>query len=251
VATPATAQQKVAQRLEFAQLQNRATRLPMLAERITKLYLQIGLKLPGSRASRSLAAVIGEFEGGLREQVAQAPTPEIRENYQLLELLWVEFKAIAQKPPDLDNARVLVELDEEVAWIAAKGAVLVRDYAKAQANDLVRAAGEARLLSQHIARLYLQRSWGIGPDTVAGQLASADAEFRKAMARLSEAPQNTPDIRSELQLAENQYIFLGQAAERLNTGRNTARELEFISKTCDNILEVMDRATRLYEGVRS
>jgi hypothetical protein len=250
-AMPAAAQQKVAPKLEFAQLQNRAIRLPMLAERITKLYLQVGQRLLGSRTARSLATAIGEFESVLREMVAQAPTPEIRENYQLLELLWVDFRAIAQKPPDFDSARALAEQDEEVAWIAGKGANLIRDYAKAQGNDLVRTAGEVRVLSQRIAKLYLLRSWGIRPDLVAGELKAADAEFRKAMAILAGAPQNTPEIKAELQLAENQYIFMGQAVERLDTGKNVTRELEFVAKTCDNILEVMDRAARLYEGVRS
>ena len=250
-AMPASAQQKAAPRLEFAQLENKATRLPMLAERITKLYLQVGQKLLGSRVSRSLAAAIGEFDAGLKELVAQAPTPEIKENYQLLELLWADFKAIAQKPPDVDNARALAELDEEVAWIAAKGATLIHDYAKAQANEFIRTAGDVRVIVQRIGKLYLLRGWGIHPGTIAGDLKAADADFRKAMARLADAPQNTPEIKAELQLAENQYVFLGQAAERLDTGKNATRELEFIAKTCDNILEVMDRAARLYEGVRS
>jgi hypothetical protein len=250
-AMPAAAQQKIAPRLEFTQLQARAARLPMLAERITKLYMQVGQKLLGSRTSRSLAVAIAEFESGMKELVAQAPTPEIKENYQLLVLLWIEFKAIAQKPPDLDHARALAEQNEEVVWIAGKGAQLIQDYARSQGNELLRAALDVRVLSQRIAKLYLFRNWGIRSDVVANDLKAADADFRKAMAKLVDAPQNTPEIKAELQLAENQYIFLGQAVERLNTGRNVTRELEFVAKTCDNILEVMDRAARLYEGVRS
>lgn len=250
-AVPALAEQKAAPKLDLAQLQNKAARLPMLAERITKLYTQVGQNVLGSRTTRNLPAAIKEFEAGLKELLAQAPTPEIKENYQLLEQLWAEYRVIAQKPPNLDDARALAEQNEEVVWIATKGAQLVRDFAKSQANELIRTAGDVRVLSQRIAKLYLFRSWGIRSEVIANDLKAADAEFRKDMAKLLNAPQNTPEIKAELQLAENQYIFLGQAIERLNTGKNVTRELEFVAKTCDNILEVMDRATRLYERVPS
>ena len=252
IAVPAAAQQKSAPpKLDLAQLQNKSARLPMLAERITKLYTQIGQGVLASRTSRSLPMAIMEFETGLKELVAQAPTAEIKENYQLLEQLWTEYKAIASKAPNLDSARVLAEQNEEVVWIATKGAQLVLDYSKAQASELIRTAGEVRVLSQRIAKLYLFRSWGIRSDVIANDLKAADELFRKDMAKLLNAPQNTPEIKAELQLAENQYIVLGQAIDRLNTGKNVTRELEFVAKTCDNILEVMDRATRLYEGVKS
>jgi len=250
-AVPAGAQQKAAAKLDIAALQNKATRLPMLAERITKLYSQVGQNVLGSRTSRNLPAAIAEFEAGLKELVVQAPTPEIKENYQLLEQLWAEYRAIALKPPNLDSARLLAEQNEEVVWIATKGAQMVQDYARSQANELIRTAGEVRVLSQRIAKLYLFRSWGIRSEVIANDLKTADAQFRKAMAKLLAAPQNTPEINAELQLAENQYIFLGQAIQRLNAGKNVPQELEFVAKTCDNILEVMDRAARLYEGVKS
>jgi hypothetical protein len=250
-ALPAVAQLKAAAKLDPAQLQNKAMRLPMLAERIAKLYTQIGQKVLGSRTTRNLPAAVAEFDAVLKEMVAQAPTPEIKENYQLLEQLWIEYRVIAQKPPNVDDARQLVEQNEEVVWIAAKGAMLVHENARAQADELIRTAGEVRVLSQRIAKLYLYRSWGLRSGLVANDLKTADAEFRKAMARLANAPQNTPEIKAELELAENQYIFLGQSIERLNAGKNANRELEFITKTCDNILEVMDRAARLYENMKS
>ena len=61
------------------------------------------------------------------------------------------------------------------------------------------------------------------------------------------APQNTDQIKSELALAETQWVFLGQAIERLDANKTSATELEHVSKACDNILEVMERVTRLYE----
>jgi hypothetical protein len=244
VPTPALA------RPDAAALTNRAIRQPMLAERITKLYTQVGQNILGPRTARQLPAALQDFEAGLKELVANASTPEIRENYQLLDQLWGEYKAIASKPPTLENARKLAEQNEEVVWISTKGAQLVQENLRTARGDLIRTAGDVRVLSQRIAKLYLFRSWGIRSDVIANDLKAADVEYRAAMAKLHVAPQNTQEIRAELQLADNQYLFLGQAIERLNTGRNAPRELEFVAKTCDNILEVMERVTRLYESLK-
>lgn len=50
-------------------------------------------------------------------------------------------------------------------------------------------------------------------------------------------------------LAETQYLFLKQAIERLNANKTSTMELEHVTKACDNILEVMERVTKLYEVV--
>ena len=57
------------------------------------------------------------------------------------------------------------------------------------------------------------------------------------------APQNTDQIKSELALAETQWVFLRQAIERLDANKTSTTEFEHVSKACDNILEVMERAT--------
>ena len=232
-----------------AVLTNRAMRQPMLAERITKLYTQVGQNILGARTARQLPAAVQEFQAGLKELLANAPNAEIRENYQLLDQLWGEYKSIASKTPTLENARKLAEQNEEVVWISTKGAQLIQEQSRTVRGDLIRTAGDIRVLSQRIAKLYLFRSWGIRSDVIANDLKDADAAYRVAMARLAAAPQNTPEIRAELQLADNQYLFLGQAIARLNAGRNAAQELEFVAKTCDNILEVMERVARLYEAL--
>ena len=238
-------------RLDAAELTNRAIRQPMLAERITKLYTQVGQNILGTRTARQLPAAMQEFEAGLKELVANASNAEIRENYQLLDQLWGEYKSIASKAPTLENARKLAEQNEEVVWIATKGAQLIQENPRTARGDLIRTAGDVRVLSQRIAKLYLFRSWGIRSDVIANDLKAADDEYRAAMAKLNKAPQNTPEIRAELLLADNQYLFLGQAIARLNAGRNVPKELEFVAKTCDNILEVMERVARLYEAIKT
>jgi hypothetical protein len=53
---------------------------------------------------------------------------------------------------------------------------------------------------------------------------------------------------AELQLAENQHGFLLQAARDLQSAKDPRAGLEAVAKSCDNILEVMERVAALYEG---
>ena len=249
----ADAQQKAkpAPKFDGAAALNTAAREPMLAERITKSFALIGQKVLEFRSRRQLDDSIKEFEAGLKTLQATAPTPEIRENYQLLEQLFDEFKSISAKPANLDNAKAIAEQNEELVWISTKGAQLIQQHTKSTRSDLIGTAGELRTLTQRIAKLYLFRSWGIRSEVIANDLKKAEADYRTAIDRLLKAPQNTEQIKSELALAETQWLFLKQAIERLNANRTSITELEHVSKACDNILEVMERVTKLYEVVKA
>ncbi len=249
----ASAQQKAKPSTKFdaAAALNTAARLPMLAERVTKSFALIGQKVLESRSRRQLDDSIKEFDIALKVLQVAAPTPEIRENYQLLEQLFDEFKGIKAKPANLENANALAEQNEELVWIATKGAQLIQQHSKSARSDLIGTAGEMRTLTQRIAKLYLFRSWGIRSDVIANDLKKAEADYRTAIDRLLKAPQNTDQIKSELALAETQWLFLKQAIERLNANKTSITELEHVSKACDNILEVMERVTKLYESVKA
>ena len=251
MATGAPPQAGAAAKFDAPSALNKAIRQPMLAERITKAFTLVGQKVLEARSRRQLDESVKEFEAALKELLATAPTPEIKENYQLLAQLFDEFKSITSKPVSLENAKQLAEQNEELVWISTKGAMLMQTYTKSARSDLIVAAGDVRTLTQRMAKLYLFRSWGIRSDVINNDLKKAEADYRKAMDHLLTAPQNTPDIVSELQLAETQWLFLKQAIERLNATKTPTVELEHVTKTCDNILDVMERVTKRYEGVKA
>lgn len=228
---------------------NLALRQPMLVERSTKAFLMISLKALVYRSQNQLNDSLAEFEKVLKELQKTAPTAEIRENYQLLDQLFDEYKAIKSKPVNSSNAAELAEQNEELVWIAQKGAMLLQAHGKSVRNDLIATAGDARTLTQRIAKLYLFRASGIRSTVIAGDLKKAEGEYRAAIDRLLRATQNTEQIKSELALAESQWFFLKHAMERLNANQTSTVELEHVSKACDNILEVMERVVKLYEGV--
>lgn len=227
---------------------NAASRQPMLAERIARLYAQVGRDVLAARAQRALPVAMREFEAGVKSLLASAGSPEIRENYRLLELLWIEYRPYAARAPSVEGAEKLLERHEEVAWIAAKGARLMRDP-RDRGEDALREAGEARLQSQRIARLHLFRGWGTRSRNLAADLKQANAAFAGAMQALAKATRAAPDVAADLQLAENQYSFLTDAARRLEAARDPRAELELVAKTCDNILEVLERVAKACEAV--
>jgi hypothetical protein len=246
-----TAQPKPPTKFDGPSALNMAFRQPMLAERITKSFSLIGQNVLVIRSKRNLEDAIREFQSALQALQSTAPTAEIRENYQLLEQLFGEFKELTGRPVNLENARQLAEQNEELVWIAAKGAGLLQAYTRSERSDLIATASDLRILTQRIAKLYLFRSWGIRSDVIANDLKKAEADYRIDIAKLMSAPQNTAQINSELALAETQYLFLKQGIERLNANKASPTELEYMAKACDNILEVMERVTRLYEGLQA
>lgn len=230
---------------------NKAARQPMLAERITKSFSMIGQKVLELRARRQLDDSLKEFDSALKELLATAPTAEIRENYELLDQLFSDYKGIEAKPANLASAKELAEQNEELVWISQKGAMMIQAYTKSARSDLIATAADLRTLSQRIAKLYLFRSWGIRSDVIAADLKKAETEYRADMDRLLKAPQNSEQIKSELALAETQWVFLKQGIDRLNANKSSPNELEFVAKSCDNILEVMERVTKLYEAMKA
>jgi hypothetical protein len=230
---------------------NKAIRQPMLAERITKSFSLIGQNVLETRSRRQMEDSLREFDIALKDLRAASPTPEIRENYELLAQLFDEYRDIKSKPVNIENAKELAEQNEELVWISQKGAMLIQAHTKSTRSDLITTAGDARTLTQRIAKLYLFRSWGVRDNVIVKDLKTALADYRTAINKLLASPGNTDAIKSELALAETQWSFLQQAMDRLNANQTSKTELEFVSKSCDNILEVMERVTKLYEGMKA
>ncbi len=249
-ATKSAAAKAPAAKFDGATFLNKAIRQPMLAERITKSFSLIGQNVLETRSRRQMDDSLREFDLALKELRAGAPTPEIKENYELLTQLFDEYRGIQTKPVNLANAKELAEQNEELVWISQKGAMLIQTYTKSTRSDLITTAGDARTLTQRIAKLYLFRSWGVRDNVIAKDLKTALADYRTAVNKLLVSTENTEQIKSELSLAETQWAFLQQAMERLNANQTSKTELEFVSKSCDNILEVMERVTKLYEGLK-
>lgn len=228
--------------------QDPAMRLETLTERIAKLHAQVAQGLLAERSRRALRDAVREFDVALRAATAQAPGAEARDTYLLLGLLWRDYRGWATRPPSRDNAKKIAERAEEVAWIAAKGARLVHERGRRGTGRLALDAAHVATLAQRLARLHLLARWGVREETFTREIPATSARLAATLETLRAAPHNTPEIDTELQAAQGQLAFLLQAARELDGRRPGGRQLEFIAKSGDHILESMQRVVRLYEG---
>ena len=221
-----------------------AWRLAALAERMGKLHAQAGQGLLAERARRGLAEAIGQFDALARQAAAGAPTPEARDNYLLLRLIWHEYRPWLGRAATRENARRIAERTEEIAWIALKGARLAE--ARAGRSQEPADAARACVLAQRVSRLLLLRRWDLRDDASTRELGLAARELGAILERLGALSGNSAEIAAELQVARNQHVFLERAAEELALKPTSPRAIEIVAKTGDNLLESMQRVGRLY-----
>ncbi|HLX24331.1 MAG TPA: hypothetical protein VKR38_13375 [Usitatibacter sp.] len=236
-----------AQAVEAAVRARPAIRLEMLAERVAKLNAQVGQGVLGGRSRRSLEEAIRDFDETLGPVMESAPGAEARDTYRVLTLLWVQYRALALKPANRDTARKFRDRTDELAFIAAKGARLVQESARASSNASAVRAENAAVLAQRVAKIHLWMQWGMRDEVLARSLRESSENLPRILATLRESPANTPEISEELAGAEGQLRFLEDAARDLAQRKSEARAIEFIAKAADHILDSMERVAGLYE----
>jgi hypothetical protein len=226
-----------------------AMRVATLTERVAKLQAQLGQGILADRSRRALPEALRDLESTIRTLGAHAPSAEIHDNYVLLGILAQEYRPWALKAPTRDGARKLAERTEEIVWVASKNARLAEERLRTPAGTLAFHAAQAATLSQRVARLRLLQRWGIRDEAIARELPAASEELRHKLELLATASQATPEILAEVQVAQTQFQFLLQAAKELDEGATGARQIEFIAKTADHILESMERVATLYDAL--
>jgi hypothetical protein len=226
---------------------NKAGRQRMLSQRMAKAWLAIGLDIDVSRAQRILADSMALFDRQFVELKAYAPTSEIRSTYIALEAVWSEYKgALVGAAPNKPVAPQLIALDSRVLQLAHQGTVQFEKHSARPVGRLVNVAGRQRMLSQRMAKFYLAQSWRAEVPEARKELEKARDEFTAGLATLRDAPEATPAIRQQLDLAQQQWVFFQNALERGVDGPKTAQRAEQVFASSENILQVMDQVTGLY-----
>jgi hypothetical protein len=243
--------------LAHAQLQsineaiNKAGRQRMLSQRMAKAWLAIGLNVEPRKAEKIMADSMALFERQLVELKAFAPSPDILATYRALENVWAEYKsALVGGTPKREAAAALLALDARVLKLAHQGTVQLEQASGKAVGKLVNMAGRERMLSQRSAKFYLCLSWGATDasmdklrETHIRELNIARDEFVQALDTLSQAPEVNSNIRNELTLARQQWVFFDNALSRLQQTPGSLQHAAEVFTSSEHVLQIMDRVT--------
>lgn len=224
---------------------NKAGRQRMLSQRIVKLYCQVGQQILVEKSRKQLLESVDMFEGQLLELKQFAPNQETQIAVAKMEALWVPFKEVVTGKPTKEGGLKLVGMSEELLQATHRTTMLLQDAAGTQAGRLVNVSGRQRMLSQRMAKFYMQKRRGFTGSEVTDGLEQARNEFKGALQELTASPQNTPAIKKELELARMQWIFFENALSQ--DGRQDTASAVNVATSSERILEVMDRVTGMYE----
>lgn len=229
---------------------NKAGRMRMLSQRMAKAYCQIGLDILTPRSEKILDASRQLFESHLAELTAFSPTTDIRESYGEIEKLWKDYKALLAGKPNLENARRIALINEDVLRMAHLATTQLELHSASSVGRLINIAGRQRMLSQRMAKFYQFRQWGITSASMEMEAQVARREFVSALAALEKAPENNAAVKKELELARVQWLFFEEALNQRDTaGKDKLTYATNVATTSERLLEVMDRTTGLYAQI--
>jgi len=226
---------------------NKAGRQRMLSQRMAKSYLAEGEAVVPELAQRTLSGSMALFDRQLVELKAFSPRPEIKSTYGNLEAVWSDYKAaLVGSKPAKSQAGAMLDLAAKVLALAHQGTVQLEKVSGRPLGHLVNVSGRQRMLSQRMAAFYLSISWGVQTATSTTELNKARGEFVAAHDELRKAPETTPAIKAELELAETQFTFFDTALRTLRPGAPDASHMANVFTTSERILQVMDGVTGMY-----
>lgn len=224
---------------------NKAGRQRMLSQRMAKAFAMQAASVMPERAGSLLDQSRQLFEAQLLELKTLVPSEAIRGQLGDLEQAWTAYREVLGRPRTADNGRLVLAESEKTLRAAHALTGLYEKQTASSAGRLVNIAGRQRMLSQRMAKCFLFAQSGVSSDSLHSEQEAARREFVAALADLNAAPENNADIRTELALANTQWMFFEQAL----TGRESVRDIAArnVATTSERILEVMDSLTGRYE----
>ena len=235
---------------------NQAGRQRMLSQRMGKAWLALAHGVETANARQVLDRSIALFERQLAALQAYAPRADIRTTYAELSSAWGLYRtALTDGAPSVARAQALLQADARVLALAHQGTVQYEATQAQPVGHLVNVAGRQRMLTQRMAKFCLAAALGVEVGTAQAEITKARTEFLQAMQTLRQAPQATDRIRSDLQMADAQWVFFDAALGRMRGSDAPqapgTRALSEVFVASEHLLTVMDQVTGLYAAVKA
>ena len=233
--------------LDFNEAINKAGRQRMLSQRMTKAWLAVGLNVESTRAERVLSQSIALFDKQLGELKATVPDAPTVSTLTQLDGQWAPLKAaLTERKPEKNRAAGVLGLEGKVLQLAQQSTQQLEKSSNKSLGKMVNLAGRQRMLSQRAAKYYLASIWGVDPSVAAVEIAKARTEFTAALQILLQAPESTAQIRAELNIAAQQWVFFDNALSQRVDDAQAATHAAEVFTASENILNQMEQVTALF-----
>lgn len=224
-----------------------AGRIRQQAQRIAKLYQQIGLKLDADRALRLIAQARRQMDGDLAGLARSTTADRDRQILDRIRKTWEEMRRDSDSPFSPQTRDRLFIHADDLSTLAGRLSLHFELGAAAPAARLLDLSLRQGMLVQRLARLYLVAWGGDNSTGLHVDIEQARREFSSALGELADARENSDASRRALDLARVQWIFFEQSVLSIKDRQNSVPMN--VATSSERILEVLEELSTHYARV--
>ena len=221
-----------------------AGRIRQQAQRIAKLYLQIGMGLEVGHARQQMSRAAQQIDDDIAELKQHPLDAKAGEALARVTQSWTDFQGDFTAPFSSNSKSRVFDSADALSRHTGKLAATFERSGDAPAASLLDLSLRQNMLVQRLARLYLMAYAG---DTSAGlqvDIEQARREFSAALDELARTRSNSEASRRALELTKMQWIFFERAIENVGSPRDS--NPRHVATTSEQILELLDEVSAQY-----
>lgn len=222
-----------------------AGRIRQQAQRIAKLYQQIGMGLEAEKARRQISLATRQMDVDISSLMRLTTTEKYRQLTDRANKAWDEIKLGCDLPFTSQNRQRIFMQADELAMLSGRLATHFELEASTPASRLLDLTLRQGMLVQRLARLYLTAYAGDSSTGLRIDIEQARREFSSALNELATAPENSETNRRTLDLARTQWFFFEQSIASLKDEPESSNPKN-VATSSERILEVLDELSMQY-----
>lgn len=223
---------------------SRAGSVRQQAQRIAKLYLQLGMGLEVANTGKQLAGAVQQIDKDLAALEQRDLDAAARNALKRASATWAELRNDCKAPFSAGNKNRVFDSADALSRHSGRLAGTFERSGSETSAGLLDLSLRQNMLVQRLARLYLQAYSGDKSTGLQVDIEQARREFSSALDDLAHASVNSEASRRALDLTKMQWIFFERAIENVHSPRDS--NPGHVASTSEQILELLDEVSTQY-----